>query len=66
MARRRNELDQVQGPVLLAARIAQEQMERMADQIQGPRQNERRELLAGMDARQIIDEVVEESLNAAG
>jgi hypothetical protein len=64
MARRRNELDQINGPVLLAARISEEHMTRIADQISGPHREQRTELIAGMDARQIIDEVVEESLNA--
>jgi hypothetical protein len=62
MAARPGEIDQVRGPIEIAVRLSAQHMERMAGHVMGPQRQQRRELLAGMDMNQIIDDVIQKSL----
>ena len=62
MAARPGEIDQVRGPIEIAMRLSAQHMERMAGHVMGPQRQQRQETIYDMDMRNIVDEVVQESM----
>ena len=64
MAAKPGEIDQVRGPIEIAMRLSVQHMERMAGHVMGPQRQQRQETINGVDMRQVIDDVVQESMMA--
>ena len=62
MAAKPGEIDQVRGPIEIAMRLSVQHMERMAGHVMGPQRQQRQETIYDMDMRNIVDEVVQESM----
>jgi hypothetical protein len=61
-SRKRGEVDQVQGPVNLAARLSAGHLDRIANQVMGPARQQRVDKIDNVDSRLIIDEVVNNAM----
>ena len=65
MAAKPGEIDQVRGPIEIAMRLSVQHMERMAGHVMGPQRQQRQETINGVDMRQVVDDVVQQSMMAA-